>query len=47
VVYGSSHFAVGKNNPVEALRLGVGTPSSEQELITGATVLRQLLREKR
>ncbi|MEF2779499.1 PLP-dependent aminotransferase family protein [Acidaminococcus intestini] len=42
-VYGSQRFAVGKDMPVHAARLGICVPSTYDELREGLKILRQLL----
>lgn len=43
-VYGSEHFAVGKNPPVEGVRLAVCAPADLDELKRALTVLRDILK---
>lgn len=43
-VYGSEHFAVGKNPPVEGVRLAICAPSDLDELEKAMIILRDILR---
>ena len=44
-LYGSEHFAIGKECPVEAVRISVCTPSTMERLERGLWVIRQRLDE--
>lgn len=44
-VYSSERFAVGKNAPIEAIRLAICAPDSLNELERGLTILKKLLAE--
>ncbi|MCI8631001.1 MAG: PLP-dependent aminotransferase family protein [Firmicutes bacterium] len=43
LIYGSSHFAVGKSAPVSGARLSICTPKTGAELARALTILREIL----
>ncbi len=47
LIYGSEHFAVGKEAPVSGIRLAISTPKTTEELRCALLILRDILEEKR